>query len=142
MAIRFNFQKHTKLTNRRILKEFLKGVFDREDLQLGELHYVFCDDQYILNVNQTFLRHNYFTDIITFDMTEPGSKTISGEIYISVDTVATNAIKFKTSFENELYRVMFHGVLHLCGYKDKAENEKRIMKQKENLYLAMFHGER
>ncbi|MES1221903.1 MAG: rRNA maturation RNase YbeY [Bacteroidota bacterium] len=140
MAIRFNFQKHVRLSNRRVLKEFLKGIFLKEGIQLGDLEYVFCDDNYILNVNQTFLQHDYFTDIITFDMTEPGSKFISGEIYISVDTVTTNAIKFQTSFINELHRVMFHGVLHLCGYNDKSEKEKRAMRGKENHYLAMFHG--
>ncbi|MFT3909571.1 MAG: rRNA maturation RNase YbeY [Ferruginibacter sp.] len=140
MAIRFNFQKNIKLTKRRALKEFLQGIFEREGMRLGNLDYVFCDDNYILNVNQVFLKHDYFTDIITFDMTEAGSRTISGEIYISTDTVSTNSVKFRTNFEDELHRVMFHGVLHLCGYKDKTDKEKLIMRSKEDHYLTMFHG--
>lgn len=138
MAIRFNFQKTITLSQKKARKEFLKEIFEREGKRLGELDYVFCDDPHILHINQLFLRHNYFTDIITFDMTEPGADMLNAEIYISVDTVASNALKFKTSFENELCRVMFHGALHLCGYKDKSEKERKLMRQKENFYLQQF----
>ncbi len=138
MSIRFNFQKQIKLTNRRALKEFLKGMFKTEGIKLGELEYVFCDDDYILNVNQSFLNHDYFTDIITFNMSEPGSTAVSGEIYISVDTVITNSLKFKTHFDDELTRVIFHGALHLCGYKDKSAKEKKQMREKEDFYLQLF----
>lgn len=92
----------------------------------------------MLEVNNRYLKHDYFTDIITFDYSDKSHHIISGEVYISIEMVKSNAEKFKVTFEEELHRVMIHGVLHLCGYKDKKTAEKKVMKQKENKYLRLL----
>lgn len=141
MSIKFHFQKKVVLINRRALKYFVADIFKKEGKDLGKLDYIFCDDPKILNINQDFLNHNYYTDIITFNMTEPGISKVIGEIYISVDTVESNAQNFRTTFKNELVRVMFHGVLHLCGYKDKTLKEKSLMRLKEDFYLNKYFND-
>ena len=103
---------------------------------LIELHYIFCPDDYLLNINQQFLHHNYYTDIISFDLS--GNKGLSGEIYISIDRLIENAEKYKTPYSNELYRLVFHGALDLCGYKDKTIREKKLMRDKEDFYLMLY----
>jgi rRNA maturation RNase YbeY len=123
-----------RLAHRQKLKAWVKQVVLDEDKILGDISYIFCSDKYLLSVNKTYLNHDYFTDVITFDYSE--KRTVSGDIFISVDTVAVNAKKYKTSFENELYRVMLHGVLHLCGYKDASKSEQLTMRKKEDLYLT------
>lgn len=106
--------------------------------KVGNISYVFCTDERILDVNRQFLQHDYYTDIITFDYSE--QNLISGDLFISLDTVKSNAIKFGESFEKELYRVIIHGVLHLCGQNDKTPEEQAEMTRKENLaLLAMIH---
>lgn len=105
---------------------------------MGNLSYVFCSDDYLLDINRSFLQHDYYTDIITFDLTEPGSKKIDAEIYISVDTIRDNAQRFDTSITKELHRVIFHGVLHLCGYKDKTSKDQELMTRKEDHYLSLY----
>ena len=143
MSIEFNFPEKVSLANRTILKDFILSIFKKEKKKAGNISYVFCSDDYLLDINRSYLNHDYFTDIITFDLSESGSNSIDGEIYISVDTVRDNARRFKTSFSKELHRVMFHGVLHLCGYKDKSDNEQTAMTEKEDhylhLYSKMFH---
>ena len=141
MAIRFHFQKKVSLKQRRIVKDFILLIFSREKKELANLDFVFCDNAYLLNINRTFLNHDYFTDIITFEMSDQSASGIEGEIYISVEMISENASRFKEKVEEELKRVMFHGVLHLCGYDDKTAHEKATMRKKENYYLAMFHGE-
>jgi len=98
---------------------------------------IFCSDEYLLNVNRTFLQHDYYTDIITFPLDETDKKTVA-EIYISIDRVKENAASENVTFENELQRVIFHGVLHLCGFKDKTKAQSQLMRQMENQWLAEF----
>lgn len=102
----------------------------------GDISYIFCTDEKILKVNRKFLQHDYYTDIITFDYTE--KEHISGDIFISLDTVQSNALAFGTTFGNELYRIIIHGILHLCGINDKAPGEREIMTQKENEALTLL----
>ena len=106
---------------------------------VDSLVYIFCDDEYLLNINRRFLKHDYYTDIITFDLSEEGSSII-GEIYISIDRVNENAAIHGSTTEQEINRVIFHGVLHLCGYKDKTAKQKLTIRKKEDKYLREFQG--
>ncbi len=138
--IQFSFLKSFPLAERKRLKAFLEKIFAREGKTLGSLSYIFCDDEEILNINRQFLQHYYYTDIITFDLGNPGDSSITAEIYISVDTVRSNALLFQTSFKEEMHRVIFHGILHLCGYGDKSPREKAAMRLKEDKYLELYFG--
>ena len=119
------------------LKSFIESIFKKEKKELGEINYIFCSDEMLLKINQDFLQHNYFTDIITFGLQEPG-QPIEAEIYISIDRVKDNAIQHGVGYENEMMRVLFHGALHLCGYKDKKKSETQEMRAKEDQYLRMI----
>lgn len=119
-------------------KQWLKSVIRKEGLVPGDISYLFCDDAYLLEQNIAFLHHDTFTDIITFD--KRVGEIVSGDIMISLDRVAENAQKFSVSFEEEFLRVMVHGTLHLCGYKDKTDEEAAEMRRMENESLLMFHG--
>ena len=101
----------------------------------GEINYIFCDDEYLLKINQDFLDHDYYTDIITFDQVR--GKTISGEIFVSLQRIKDNASLISKNYEEEKKRVIAHGVLHLCGYKDKTEEQQKIMRAKEDFYLSL-----
>ena len=114
----------------------IKAIAEEESREVGDISFVFCDDNYLLKINKEFLDHDTYTDIITFDYSV-GNEIIS-EIYVSTDRVEENAKKYKQTFENEIHRVMIHGVLHLCGYNDKLAEEKQIMRDKENHYLSLF----
>ena len=127
--IRFTYKN--KLANNR----WLKMVAGSEIRKIGDINVIFCSDNYILDVNMKYLQHDYFTDIITFDYCE--GKVLSGDLFISVDSVRENSIEFGTDFEEELHRVIVHGVLHLIGYDDHTEEDKKVMRQKENYYLKM-----
>ena len=127
--IRFTYKN--KLANNR----WLKMVAGSEIRKIGDINVIFCSDNYILDVNMKYLQHDYFTDIITFDYCE--GKVLSGDLFISVDSVRENSIEFGTDFEEELHRVIVHGVLHLIGYADHTEEDKKVMRQKENYYLQM-----
>ncbi len=116
------------------LKQWLQAVAKEEQRKIGELNYVFCSDSYLLEINLEYLQHDTYTDIVTFDNSD-NPKTIEGDIFISYDRVVENAAKFGTE-SSELQRVMVHGLLHLCGYKDKAKADKALMTEKENYYLA------
>ena len=120
----------------RSVSKWIKSVAGEYGCKIGEIAYIFCSDPRILEVNKQYLGHDYFTDIITFDYSE-GNK-ISGDIFISVDTVANNAKEYGATFDNELMRVMIHGVLHLTGQGDKTDKEFRQMKEKENKALSML----
>ena len=137
MPILFHHEdvKPLKLS-RRQLKSWLTLVINSENKKLGAVNYIFCSDEYLLQVNRQYLDHDYFTDIITFDYVE--GITISGDIFVSVDRVRENAQQYKVSFDEELRRILVHGVLHLIGYPDKEPEEKRIMTFKEDYYLARF----
>ncbi len=117
-------------------KVWLQQVIRKEGKVTGDISYVFCDDAYMIQQNNAFLQHDTYTDIITFD--ECVGDVISGSILISADRVAENASKFGKTFENELLRVVVHGTLHLCGYKDKSDSEAKLMRQKEDESLALF----
>lgn len=116
------------------LIHWLRSAIEEEHHQLGELTYIFCSDQYLLEVNRTYLQHDYYTDVITFDHSEEVS-LIEGDIFISVDRVRENAHSYQVDFWHELHRVMVHGVLHLLGYEDKDESAAREIRQKEDYYL-------
>ena len=105
--------------------------------KVGNLNYIFCNDDRILEVNKEFLGHDYYTDIITFDYSEPG--LVSGDMFISLETVETNSFKFHTSYDKELMRVIIHGVLHLCGINDKGPGERAVMEAAENRALDMWY---
>lgn len=114
---------------------WLKIVAESEIRRLGQISIIFCSDNYILDINQRFLQHDYFTDIITFDYCE--GDRLSGDLFISVDSVRENAIEYGSSFNDELNRVMVHGILHLIGYDDHTDEDIRQMRSKENYYLAL-----
>ena len=133
----FNLKSCPSLRERNKLRSFLPRLFKAEKKTLGNLTYIFCSDDYLLEINKTYLRHDYYTDIITFDLsTNPG--IIDAEIYISVDRVRDNAHKQGVSIREEIHRVVFHGALHLCGYKDKAKPDKEQMTRKEDKYLKLY----
>lgn len=125
-----------KLKEKTRLKAWIKTVTEKEKHRLGDINYIFCSDDELLEINIQHLNHTTYTDIITFDYTE-GNK-ISSDIFISIDRVEENAKKFKVSFEEELHRVMIHGILHLCGYKDKSKADAELMRKKENASLKLF----
>jgi probable rRNA maturation factor len=132
--IKFFFSKQVHLAERTRLKAFIEKIFRSERKPLFGLNYVFCSDKELLKINQDFLHHDFYTDIITFDLSE--GPAIQGEIYISIERVRDNASKLGVSFKSELHRVIFHGALHLCGYRDKSKIEAKKMREKENFYLA------
>lgn len=134
-TIRFFFEnKSVSLHARTQLKKALLALFRKEKKQVESINYIFCSDKRLLKINRQFLKHNYYTDIITFDLSE--SDRLTAEIYISLERVRDNAKTHKTTLKSELLRVIFHGALHLCGYRDKTKGEKMIMREKENQYLG------
>jgi len=137
--ITFDFTIPSQFTPTIQHKQWLKNVIRKEGLVPGDISYLFCDDAYLLERNITFLHHDTFTDIITFDRRV--GEIVSGDIMISLERVAENAQKFSVPFEEELLRVIVHGTLHLCGYKDKSPEEAAEMRRMENASLAMFHEE-
>lgn len=140
MAITFhNNGISLKLDNKRKLSSFIKELITQH---LGckdkiNIHFIFCNDSFLLDINRKFLNHDTYTDIITFDLSE-SSQELSSEIYISIERVTENAIKFNANFEKELHRVIFHGVLHLCGFKDKSKTHKLKMTEQENKCLETY----
>lgn len=136
----FNYQiPFTALRNRTRLKQFIVRLCKEEEKVIDEINFVFCSDAYLLGLNQQFLNHDTFTDIISFDYTEKKGP-LKGEIYISVERVKENASLLGSSFIDELHRVIFHGVLHLCGYKDKLKADQVMMRAKEDFYLREYLG--
>ncbi len=118
------------------LTNWISKVCITENYNLGDISLIFCSDEYLLDMNRTHLDHDYYTDIITFDYTD--NQIVSGDLFISIDRVRDNATDFNVSFEHELCRVIIHGVLHLCGYKDKSDDEEKLMRTKENNALSMI----
>lgn len=123
-----------KFNRRRLTSQWLKFTAESEIKRIGQVNIIFCSDNYILDINQKYLQHDYFTDIITFDYCE--GKSLSGDLFISVDTVRENAIFYGTEFDDELNRVIVHGLLHLIGYDDHSEEDQKTMRSKEDYYLA------
>jgi len=137
MAISFQNQSiEFKLSEKIKIKGWIKTIIASEKKGMGNLNFVFTSDEEILKTNVQYLKHNTYTDIITFDYCE--GKKINGDIIISVERVKENADKFKTDFETEIKRVIIHGVLHLCGYKDKSEKDSKLMRSKENAALKRY----
>jgi probable rRNA maturation factor len=132
------FFEHRKfsLQKRAALKAFIESLFKKEKKSLESINYVFVSDKRLLEINCQFLHHDYYTDIITFDLSEGGATV--AEVYISIDRVRDNAQQIGTTFKSELHRVVFHGALHLCGYKDKTADDKKIMRQKEEYYINQY----
>ncbi len=128
--IAFNYELDFELSNEEILRNWISNCIEQNGCRLGELNYIFCDDAYLLKLNVEFLEHDTFTDIISFDYTM--GKLVGGDIFISIERVTENAKEFNSSFEEELSRVMIHGVLHYIGYKDKTDEEKKEMRSKED----------
>lgn len=137
--INFNYESDFNLDNEEAVTAWISAVIVSENKNEGEINYIFCDDEYLHKINLEYLNHDNLTDIISFDYTV--GNEINGDIFISVERVQDNANDFEVSFETELKRVMAHGVLHYCGYKDKGEDDERLMRSKEDEKLAMFHVE-
>ena len=135
--INFNYEEVSEdQIDEDIIKSWISKVITSYNSFLGSITYIFCNDDYILDINKQYLNHNYYTDIITFDYCE--NNTVAGDLFISIDTVLSNSHKFKTPFKEELHRVVIHGILHLLGFKDKTEEEAQIMRDKENLALTLL----
>lgn len=139
MAARFyENEVNSKLKNKRKLSSFLDSVADAKGYKgKVSLNYIFCTDEYLLEINKSYLKHDTYTDIITFDLREK-PEDITGEIYISTERIKENADKFSGSYEEELHRVIFHGLLHLCGYKDKTTEQKQRMRLEEDKCLKQY----
>ncbi len=140
MSIRFNYSSRNFRIRKAVShKEWLGKVISNEGRKSSLIDYVFTDDDEIIAINREFLKHNYFTDVITFDYS--CDDYIAGEVYISVETVRRNALEYGTSAASEFRRIMVHGILHLCGYGDSSYDEIRIMRMKEEGYLKMYRDE-
>ena len=132
--INFFFENIENLALGHKTSSWLQSIIVSEQKKPGEINYIFCDDEYLLKVNQDYLQHDYYTDIITFDYVK--GKTISGDIFVSLQRIIDNAASLSLNFEDELHRVLAHGILHLCGYKDKDDEEITLMRNKEDYYLS------
>ena len=128
--ISFKFNKKLKV------RSWLTKLIEEEKFERGDINIIFCSDAYLLNVNKEYLHHDYYTDIITFNYVE--DKIISGDLFISIDSVKINSVEYSTEFETELFRVLAHGVLHLIGYDDHCDDDITMMRQKENYYLSIL----
>ncbi|MBQ4433783.1 MAG: rRNA maturation RNase YbeY [Bacteroidales bacterium] len=137
--ILFNSLNDFNLRQKLLYKRWLKELAALEGYKIGDINYIFCDDEYLLGVNQQYLQHDTYTDIITFDYVE--GKILNGDIYISTERVRENARIYQVDFENELKRVLSHGVLHLCGYKDKTDADAAQMREKENFAISLFSSQ-
>jgi probable rRNA maturation factor len=137
--INFNYESDFTLDNEEAIATWLSAVIVSENKTEGEINYIFCDDEYLHKINLEYLNHDTLTDIISFDYTM--GNEISGDVFVSIERVLDNAKDYNTVFEDELKRVLVHGVLHYCGYKDKSEEDEALMRSKEDDKLAMFHVE-
>ncbi len=141
MPVRFFSESiHFNLKNKRAVTAWIKQVIECNDRKPGHINIIFCDDNYLLQINQKFLRHNTFTDVVTFQYHEQKSEPVTGDIFISIDRVRENAEELQKVFDNELHRVIIHGILHLCDYKDKSPAQKKKMKEAEDRYLNMLYA--
>ncbi|WP_067145502.1 rRNA maturation RNase YbeY [Pseudotamlana agarivorans] len=132
--INFNYETEFELASEAGISKWIADSIKHEEYKLEEINYIFCDDDYLYNLNVEFLKHDTLTDIISFDYSI--GKLIQGDIYISVDRVRDNALEYDVDFDEEMCRVIIHGVLHYCGYKDKTDDEAKQMRSKENFYLS------
>ncbi|MDF4201438.1 rRNA maturation RNase YbeY [Maribacter sp. SA7] len=137
--INYNYLTEFKLVAEKNFDSWITASCNTEGFSIQELNYIFCSDDYLLKINQDYLQHDYLTDIITFDYVS--GKNISGDLYISIDRIKENAQEFNVTFDNELKRVMIHGVLHLMGYSDKSDAAIAEMRAKEEEKIKLFHVE-
>ena len=137
--IDYNYETDFELSDEAAISEWISKVILSENKSEGEINFIFCDDDYLLELNKQHLNHDTLTDVISFDYSL--GNELSGDIFISIERVADNAKDFKVQFTDELNRVMIHGILHYCGYKDKTEEDERLMRNKENEKLKLFHVE-
>jgi len=137
--ISFNYELEFLLENEEQYSSWISNVISSENKKEGDINYIFCDDEYILEINKQYLDHDYYTDIISFDYSV--GNELHGDIFVSIERVRENAIEFEVTFDEELKRVLAHGVLHYCGYKDKTEEEELLMRSKEDEKIKMFHVE-
>jgi probable rRNA maturation factor len=137
--ISYNYETEFKLSDKKKFTFWLSSVIHSEGKKEGDINFVFCNDEYLFNLNKQYLDHDTLTDIITFDYSV--GNELHGDVFISVERVRDNAVDFKVSFEEELKRVMVHGILHLCGYKDKSTEEEKRMREKEDEKMLLFHVE-
>ena len=129
--------RRLQIPGKRQLKECIESIFAKEKRPLAAIGYIFCSDEYLLRMNREFLAHDYLTDIITFPLS-PTNEPVEAEIYISIDRVKDNASELGQPYQSEILRVIFHGALHLCGYRDKMKSEIAVMRKKEDQYLRLF----
>ena len=135
--ITYNYESEFQLENEDFFSEWIEQVVLSEEKILGEVNYIFCDDEYLHKINVEYLDHDTLTDIISFDYSE--GNLVQGDIFISIERVADNASDYDVPFNEELKRVMIHGILHYCGYKDKSDSDERLMRSKEDEKIKMFH---
>ena len=135
--ISYNYEADFELGDEAAFSKWISVIIESESKKEGDINYIFCDDEYLLKLNEEYLNHDTLTDIISFDYSV--GNELHGDIFISVERVRENATDFNVAFENELKRVMAHGVLHYCGYKDKNEYDEQIMRSKEDEKIKMFH---
>jgi rRNA maturation RNase YbeY len=137
--ISFNYETDFELLNEAYFSKWLSEVILSENKKEGEINYIFCDDDYLLEINQQYLDHDTLTDIISFDYSV--GNELNGDIFVSVERVKENASDYNVSFQEEIQRVLVHGILHYCGYKDKTEADELVMRRKEEEKMKMFHME-
>jgi rRNA maturation RNase YbeY len=137
IPVQFHFLRPCTLPNRMVLKKFILSIFKKEKKVLEELNIVFCDDEYLLGLNRQFLHHDFYTDILSFPLSGANQPLVA-EIYVSIDRVHENAQTTGSSFKEELHRVIFHGILHFCGYKDKSIADLKTMRLMEDKYLTAY----
>lgn len=137
--ISFNYEIDFQLDNEILFSNWISKVILSENKKEGDINYIFCDDEFILEINKQYLNHDYYTDIISFDYSV--GNELHGDVFISIERVQENAEDFNVTFEEELKRVIIHGILHYCGYKDKSEDEEVVMRNKEDEKIKLFHVE-
>lgn len=137
--INFNYETEFTLENEQAFEDWLSRVIVSENKKEGEINYIFCDDEYLHKINLEYLNHDTLTDIISFDYSM--GNELNGDIFVSIERVKDNAADFNVLFDDELKRVVVHGVLHYCGYKDKSDADEALMRSKEDEKIAMFHVE-
>lgn len=135
----FNEDVEFKLKHKTILRNWISSIIESENQSLDEINYIFCSDDYLLDINRQYLNHDYYTDIITFDNRESAEEPILSDIFISVDRIKDNAQNLGIEFSQELYRVLIHGVLHLLGHADKTEQQQADMRKREEASLSLLH---
>jgi probable rRNA maturation factor len=138
--VSFHFaDKKIRINNTVFIKNFISKIFEMEQTPFIKIDYIFCSDEYLLKLNKKFLKHNYYTDVVSFSLNER-KKPIIGEVYISIERILDNSKKYNVLFKTELLRVIFHGILHFCGYNDKTKKQVELIRLKENEYLKLFES--